>query len=43
MRVYAPAVEGLQAEAEVDLSRVRVPANRGLFVLIRYPVRSEAT
>jgi hypothetical protein len=34
MRVYAPAVEGLQAEAEVDLSRVRVPANRGLFVLV---------
>ena len=34
-RAYAPAVEGLQPAADVDLSRVRVPANRGLFVLVR--------
>jgi hypothetical protein len=33
-RVYAPAVEGLQAAAELDLSSVRVPANQGLFVLV---------
>jgi hypothetical protein len=31
----APAVEGLQSAAEVDLSAVRVPANQGLFILIR--------
>jgi len=31
----APAVEGLQAAAEVDLSRVEVPANQGLFVIVR--------
>jgi hypothetical protein len=30
-----PAVEGLQSAAEVDLSAVRIPANQGLFVLIR--------
>ena len=34
MRAYAPAVEGLQEAAEVDLSRVEIPANRGLFVLV---------
>jgi hypothetical protein len=32
--VYAPAVEGLQAAASVDLSRVPVPANQGLFLLV---------
>jgi hypothetical protein len=31
---HAPAVEGLQAAAEVDLSRVVVPANQGLFVIV---------
>jgi hypothetical protein len=31
----APAVEGLQAGGEVDLSSLLVPANQGLFVLIR--------
>jgi hypothetical protein len=31
----APAVEGLQSTAEVDLSAVRIPANQGLFILIR--------
>jgi len=31
----APAVAGLQAAAELDLSNVRVPANQGLFVLVR--------
>ena len=34
-RAVAPAVEGLQSAAEVDLSAVRVPANQGLFILIR--------
>jgi hypothetical protein len=34
-RAVAPAVEGLQSAEEVDLSAVRVPANQGLFVLIR--------
>jgi hypothetical protein len=34
IRAYAPAVEGLQAEAEVDLSAVRVPAGQGLFVVV---------
>jgi len=34
-RAFAPAVEGLQSEADVDLSAVRIPANQGLFVLIR--------
>jgi hypothetical protein len=33
-RAYAPAVEGLQAEAEVDLSAVTVPADQGLFLLV---------
>jgi hypothetical protein len=33
----APAVEGLQAEAEVDLSAVRVPAGQGLFVVVASP------
>ncbi len=31
---HAPEVEGLQAAAEVDLTRVPVPANQGLFVLV---------
>jgi hypothetical protein len=35
MRAHAPAVEGLQGAAQVDLSRVQVPANQGLFVLVR--------
>jgi hypothetical protein len=35
VRAHAPAVEGLQVAAEVDLSRVRVPANEGLFVIVR--------
>jgi hypothetical protein len=34
-RAYAPAVDGLQAATEVDLSRVQVPAKQGLFVLVR--------
>jgi len=34
-RAYAPAVEGLQVAADVDLSRVEVPANQGLFVMVR--------
>jgi hypothetical protein len=34
----APAVEGLQAAAKVDLSQVQVPANQGLFVIVR-PVK----
>jgi hypothetical protein len=34
-RAYAPAVEGLQAASEVDLSRVSIPANQGLFVIVR--------
>jgi len=33
-RPYAPDVEGLQRAADVDLSRVRVPADRGLFVIV---------
>ncbi|MFC1640185.1 glycoside hydrolase domain-containing protein, partial [Gemmatimonadota bacterium] len=35
MSAHAPEVEGLQAAADVDLSRVVVPANQGLFVLVR--------
>ncbi len=31
---FAPAVEGLQALAEVDLSALRVPAAMGLFVVV---------
>lgn len=31
----APTVSGLQAEAAVDLSAVRVPAGQGLFVVVR--------
>ena len=31
---WAPEVEGLQAEVEVDLSAVRVPAGQGLFVVV---------
>lgn len=39
-RAYAPAVEGLQTAAEIDLSRVVVPANQGLFVIVeREPPR----
>jgi hypothetical protein len=34
-RVFAPAVEGLQDEAEVDLSAVTIPANQGLFIRVR--------
>ena len=34
-RAYAPAVEGLQEETEVDLSAVRIPAGQGLFVVLR--------
>ena len=34
LRIYAPSVEGLQAEAEVDLSAVPVPAGQGLFVVV---------
>ncbi|KPK61972.1 MAG: hypothetical protein AMS21_08450 [Gemmatimonas sp. SG8_38_2] len=34
-RAVAPAVEGLQSAAEVDLSAVQVPANQGLFVIVR--------
>lgn len=34
-RAHAPAVDGLQNSADVDLSRVLVPANQGLFVIVR--------
>ena len=34
IRAWTPAVEGLQAKAEVDLSAVRVPAGQGLFVVV---------
>ncbi|MGW8265853.1 MAG: glycoside hydrolase domain-containing protein [Longimicrobiales bacterium] len=34
LRVYAPAVEGLQPESEVDLSAVPVPAGMGLFLMV---------
>ena len=34
IRAWAPEVEGLQAEAKVDLSAVRVPAGQGLFVVV---------
>ncbi len=34
VRAFAPAVDGLQPQAEVDLSAVRVPAGEGLFVLL---------
>jgi hypothetical protein len=34
IRAYAPAVEGLQERADVDLSAVRVPAGEGLFILV---------
>ena len=37
VRARAPAVEGLQAEMEVDLSAVRVPAGQGLFVVVGSP------
>ncbi len=33
-RAWAPAVEGLQAESDVDLMAVRVPAGQGLFVIV---------
>jgi len=33
-RAVTPAVEGLQRAGEIDLSRVRVPANQGLFVIV---------
>jgi len=33
-RAYAPAVEGLQAAAELDLSAVPIPAGQGLFVVV---------
>lgn len=33
-RAYAPAVDGLQPEAPVDLEAVRIPANQGLFVRV---------
>jgi len=36
-RALAPALEGLQAEAEVDLSAVSVPAGQGLFLIVRPP------
>ena len=36
-RGHAPAVAGLQAEAEVDLAAVPVPAGQGLFLLVRPP------
>ena len=34
VRVYAPAVSGLQAFAEVDPSSVLVPARQGLFLMV---------
>jgi len=34
VRAWAPAVEGLQAETEVELSAVRVPAGQGLFLIV---------
>jgi hypothetical protein len=36
MRAHAPAVEGLQSAVDIDLSRVRVSANQGLFVIVRW-------
>jgi hypothetical protein len=41
-RAVTPAVDGLQPAGEVDLSAVRIPANQGLFILIR-PVETAAT
>jgi Glycoside hydrolase 123, N-terminal domain len=34
VRVYAPAVEGLQSAADVDPSAVTIPANQGLFLRV---------
>jgi len=34
VRAYTPAVEGLQAGGEVELSAVRVPGGMGLWVVI---------
>jgi hypothetical protein len=34
VRAFAPAVEGLQRESEVDLSAVTVPAGMGLFIVV---------
>jgi hypothetical protein len=34
VRAWAPTVEGLQTEAEVDLSAVRVPAGQGVFLVV---------
>jgi hypothetical protein len=34
VRAFAPGVEGLQTETEVDLSAVRVPVGQGLFVVV---------
>ena len=36
-QAHAPAVEGLQAARDVDLRQLRVPANKGLFVLVTPP------
>ncbi len=35
LRFVAPAVQGLQPEGQVDPSRVRVPADQGLFLFVR--------
>jgi hypothetical protein len=34
VRVYAPAVEGLQAAAEIDPAAVVIPANQGLYLRV---------
>jgi hypothetical protein len=34
LRVFSPAVEGLQPESEVDLTAVTVPAGMGLFIVV---------
>jgi hypothetical protein len=34
LRTFAPAVEGIQAESEVDLYAVSVPAGMGLFIVV---------
>jgi hypothetical protein len=38
LRGFSPPVEGLQSEAELDLSAIPVPAGQGLYVLIQRPV-----
>jgi hypothetical protein len=42
VRVYAPAVDGLQPFSEIDLSAVVVPANQGLFLRVEPSVSAPA-